>query len=292
MHFKFPYRLSYLPIKFTLVSMERARLPAFLGSALRGIIGKALMQNHDLYDYFYYNRNTTGNRKDLVHPYIISLPLTNKTLYEKGEALTFTIILLGDAIQYANSFIHAVIKMDIYGIGVLRYPFHLVKLTHCVDQRIIWKDGILSEIALRSVPLSYHTIPDVRQVQIHIQTPLRIRRNSELLDDIDFGVIIRNITYRMEMFACRFKGFVDKEEIEHLHSLVLSVHASKKQLVFENMERYSNRTHEKMDFRGLVGDVWFEGDITPFVPWLYAAQILHLGGNTTFGMGQIEVEFL
>lgn len=47
-----------------------------------------------------------------------------------------------------------------------------------------------------------------------------------------------------------------------------------------------------MDFSGLLGNVQFEGNITPFVPWLYAAQILHIGRNTTFGMGKIEVEFI
>lgn len=288
----YPYCLSYLPIDITLEFLEQAKLSTFPGSALRGIIGKTLLQNQEAYDYFYYNRNLAGNRKDLIHPYIITLPTTKKTLYQKGETLTFTIILLGDAIPYASSFIHAVTKMDRYGIGAFRYPFQLVKITHRDDHRIIWKDGFFSEIALQTTPLAYHTIPDVRQVQIHIQTPLRIRRNHQLLHDIDFGVIIRSMTYRMEMFASRFKGFINKEEVAYLHSLVPNVHIKKKQLVFEKMDRYSNRTHEKMEFCGLLGDIWFEGDITPFVPWLYAAQMLHLGGNTTFGMGQIEVEFL
>ena len=58
------------------------------------------------------------------------------------------------------------------------------------------------------------------------------------------------------------------------------------------MERYSNRTNEKMDFGGLMGSMSFHGDLSLFVPWLYAAQILHIGGNTTFGMGRIEVEII
>ena len=47
-----------------------------------------------------------------------------------------------------------------------------------------------------------------------------------------------------------------------------------------------------MDFSGLLGTIEYEGRLTPFVPWLYAAQRLHIGRNTTFGMGKIEVYFI
>ena len=38
--------LNYLPIRITLVSLEKAELPPFLGSALRGVIGQALSLIH------------------------------------------------------------------------------------------------------------------------------------------------------------------------------------------------------------------------------------------------------
>ena len=48
---------------------------------------------------------------------------------------------------------------------------------------------------------------------------------------------------------------------------------------------------EKMDFSGLLGEIEYEGNIDPFVPWLSAARILQIGRNTTFGMGKIETFF-
>ena len=66
----------------------------------------------------------------------------------------------------------------------------------------------------------------------------------------------------------------------------------KEEIKVEHMERYSNRTNGKMDFSGLLGTIEYEGGLTPFVPWLYAAQRLHVGRNTTFGMGKIEVYFI
>jgi hypothetical protein len=66
----------------------------------------------------------------------------------------------------------------------------------------------------------------------------------------------------------------------------------KHELELKTMERYSAKRGEKTDLSGMMGMLAFEGELTPFVPWLYGAQILHIGRNTTFGMGQIDVEFV
>ena len=74
--------------------------------------------------------------------------------------------------------------------------------------------------------------------------------------------------------------------------LSAEVETVREKLHLVHMERYSNRSNGKMDFSGLMGEVEYQGDLTPFVPWLYAAQRLHVGRNTTFGMGRIEVYFI
>ncbi|MEK4372395.1 hypothetical protein [Paenibacillus sp. FSL R5-0473] len=32
-------------------------------------------------------------------------------------------------------------------------------------------------------------------------------------------------------------------------------------------------------------------ELSPFIPWLNAARILHIGRNSTFGCGQIDVVY-
>lgn len=145
---------------------------------------------------------------------------------------------------------------------------------------------------MRKIPLVYKTLDNVESVTIKFLTPLRMRRNNELLTDVDFSSIIRNITYRIKSLTGRYGGWVDTEKMEHIQKLSSKIITTKKDIELVNMERYSNRTNEKMDFGGLMGSMSFHGDLSLFVPWLYAAQILHIGGNTTFGMGRIEVEFI
>ena len=90
----------------------------------------------------------------------------------------------------------------------------------------------------------------------------------------------------------RYGGWTDQEEAGRLLALAEKVRTVHEEIKVERMERYSNRTNAKMDLSGLIGTIEYEGDLTPFVPWVYAAQRLHIGRNTTFGMGKIQVYFI
>ena len=39
----------------------------------------------------------------------------------------------------------------------------------------------------------------------------------------------------------------------------------------------------------MLGTMSAEGDLTAFVPWLLAAELIHIGRNTTFGLGEISL---
>lgn len=286
-----PFFIKYLPLKISLTAIENAVLPAFLGSTVRGAIGQALYADSAAFTYLYNNHALDRSGKDVVNPYIIVPPLIDKTSYQIGEELSIDLILLGNAIDYAPSLIYALQSARKLQLGASRYSFALKKIIHGTNRRIVWQDGLLNKIAIQSITLPYKTLPDVKGVSISLKTPLRIRRNGALIEAVDFLTIIRNITNRMEAIAKRYGGLADNMEIKQVQILASEVAIVQNQLEMKNIKRYSNRLGEKMDFGGLLGSVQFEGNLTPFVPWLYAAQILHIGRNTTFGMGKIEVEF-
>lgn len=282
--------LNYLPMKISLVSLGTAKLPAYLGSTLRGVVGQALHYDSNTYNYLYNNRSLSNGRQDIPNPYLLVLPELNCHEYRPGEELCFNILLIGGATQYAKSLVDALQRKK-FGLGALRYPFVLKKITHDLDQRVIWKDGSFYEAAARSVVLPYRSLPEVNRITIRTRTPLRIRRDGALLETIDFITIIRNITNRLETLVARYGGWVDSREAARIQTLSAQVTLTQSQFELRSIMRYSNRTGEKMDFSGLTGSMQVQGELTPFVPWLYAAQILHIGRNTTFGMGRIEVEF-
>jgi len=55
------------------------------------------------------------------------------------------------------------------------------------------------------------------------------------------------------------------------------------------LPRHSYRQEQWMDFDGVVGWMEWEGDVEPLVPWLHAAEVLHIGQKATFGLGRVQL---
>ena len=45
-----------------------------------------------------------------------------------------------------------------------------------------------------------------------------------------------------------------------------------------------------MEWEGLVGAAVYEGELTPFWPYLVFDQWTHVGSGTTFGLGRYVIE--
>ena len=155
----------------------------------------------------------------------------------------FKILLLGEGVQYARQLVNAIQQIRKLGLGAPRYKFELKKITHSLDQRIIWEKGHFYEIAIRSAALPYHYLPDVSQLHIQMLTPLRIRRNGNLLEELDFTTIIRNIARRMEMITERYGGWCDQLEIGRILELSEDISVIRQKTEILNMERSVSYTH-------------------------------------------------
>lgn len=44
-----------------------------------------------------------------------------------------------------------------------------------------------------------------------------------------------------------------------------------------------------MKLGGIVGEVEYAGDLTPFAPFLAVGEWIHVGKNATFGLGKYTV---
>lgn len=286
---------KYLPLEITLTALKRAQLPSYLGSTLRGVLGQILYQtDQEAYRYLYANGMKAGGQQNSVKPYILEPPelCTGKRIIEEGEKLSFNLLLLGDTTKYSYSIIRALEKIEQYGLGACRYPFRLLQVMHRKEQRLLWREGNYYPMGKQEVGIPDRTLLEVEGAGIRFCTPLRIRRGGKLLTDISFAVLIRNITNRVVALTERYGGWVDQEVVAKLQELSLEIKTVKESLKIEELDRYSNRLQEKMNFSGLLGEMEFAGDLTPFVPWLYVAEILHIGRNTTFGMGKVQVYFI
>ncbi len=291
------FEISYCPLRVSLNALERAELPPYLGSTLRGALGQALLQTDKEACAFLY-RNSEKEDMDagkvVAKPYMIIPPEIQRpqTVIEQGEKLNFELLLFGSAEESVSAVVSALEQLYRFGLGARRYRFDLSEIINSQTQRIIWRKGKYFKEAVTAAEIQGEELQNVTGVVIKICTPLRIRHGGRLVKKILFQTLIRNITNRIMELTERYGGWIDQEEADRLLVLAEKVSTVHEEIKVERMERYSNRTNGKMDFSGLIGTIEYEGDLTPFVPWMYAAQKLHIGRNTTFGMGKIQVYFI
>jgi len=61
---------------------------------------------------------------------------------------------------------------------------------------------------------------------------------------------------------------------------------------WQSMERISNRQQARIKTGGLVGSITYTGELQPFIPFLRAGELLHVGKSTTFGFGGYSLKYL
>ncbi|RAI89595.1 uncharacterized protein DUF2276 [Paenibacillus pabuli] len=284
------FSLEHLPLLIRLKTKETTSLPAFLGSTLHGVVGWALAhQSPKTYAYVFENRRMGGAAQDIVNPYIIEPPRP-KSIYFEGDLLCFRLILLGDAIRYAEHIVSAIAQVPSFGIGAERKRFELMDILQGDQYGSIWKSERMNMQAASPENISVFTQQDqALWCSLQFLTPVRIRRGGALVQDIDVPTIIRSITRRVRTLTERYGGYINEDVATRACELASGIGLGSSALYLNQMNRYSNRKKESVDWSGMLGALTFEGELTPLTPWLNVARVLHIGRNSTFGCGQIEV---
>ena len=133
----------------------------------------------------------------------------------------------------------------------------------------------------------------VTRCQIELLTPLRVKQDGRLQDQISFDLLIRAIIRRWQLL-CKYYSAEDYKSIEtsEILSLAKNIPSGTLNLRWEEKERYSRRQGQRMIMGGMVGIMECEGNLEPFLPWLLLGQDLHIGKNASFGLGKYTVKFV
>ena len=119
-------------------------------------------------------------------------------------------------------------------------------------------------------------------VKLDFLTPLRIKSNNTIAkSDIDFIQILSSINKRY--YDIKEQEY-QKLNISKEYKIIFS-HLTYKQLI-----RQSNRQKRKMDLGGLMGDIIINNIDKKSYELLKLGEIIGVGKNTVFGLGNIKVE--
>ncbi|MGM0578214.1 MAG: CRISPR system precrRNA processing endoribonuclease RAMP protein Cas6 [Myxococcota bacterium] len=170
-------------------------------------------------------------------------------------------------------------------------------LAHVADLPLGRDEGrvVLDDVAVeptQGLPVS-DGAPGQGRLRVDLLTPTELYRSGrkELVTDLDFPELVRHARRRLELLAAMY-GSTDGASMPDwpvLQDLAGSVRVTRSDLRPHAWKRHSLERDATVPMRGLLGRIDFEGPVGPFLPLLRAAQTVHLGKSTSFGLGRFRL---
>ena len=293
------------------------QLPDYAGSALRGAMGHALraaacvtkmpdcggcaMVSTCPYAVIFESRPPQDGHalqkfSHVPHPYVIEPPPWGQRTYAPGESLSFHLVLAGRALAHLPLLLWAIGRAFAKGIGAGDGRATLKRVVHVGTSDTLVLAG--PKAALQPHNMAQPPLPAAwseagKSVQLRFDTPLRLQKNGRPLraDELSARDLLMHLVRRVALIH-EFHGpepmALDFSALAQQASLV----EGHKQLRWLDWSRYSSRQQQKMSLGGVVGRWTLHGDLRAFLPFLHLGQWLHVGKETTFGLGGYQVEHL
>lgn len=307
---------------FTCRMKTHAVLPQYKGSTFRGVFGHALkrivcplkrmeecgtcvLKRRCVYAVVFETPVAVtlpeGARiSEPPHPFVIEPPLTPVRHFEPGDRLECGMVLFGEAVQHLPYFVYAFEQMGDMGMGKRVQG----KRARFVLESV--RDGEQKIYSAEDRTLHRHLAPQClnlpafaagktphrsTRLSITIETPLRLKFNSRLKADLPFHVLVRAMLRRLSSLYSVWDGGEPDLDYRGLISRAEKIRTSENHLRWWDWRRYSNRQERKMFMGGMAGRVTYEGDLEEYLPLIRFSEKVHLGKNTSFGLGKLKAEF-
>lgn len=318
---------TLLPDKFKLAqyrlylqALDDLHLAPFKGSALRGGFGYtskrlACLQpsacdkrcqrgNACSYGYIFETRppqNSEALRKinEIPRPFVIG-STDPRTFIAAGELLTFELTLVGRGIDHLPHFIGVFRELGKTGLGRGRGKYHLVKVDaitpfasqnaesiyHSKDERLRTTDLDVTGLSVKDYAA---TLPG-DQITLSFLAPTRLKRKGKwMFDGPPFDVLIRTLLSRISSLSYFHCGEEMQADFRDLVDRAAKVTIASSDTHWEDWERFSGRQKQRIKMGGLMGQVTYQGDLTPYLSLLALGELVHVGKGTVFGNGQYQI---
>ena len=222
------------------------------------------------------------------HPYVIEPPEEQQTHYQKGSLLQYHILLVGDSISLLPLFIAAFMRVGKNGLGRNRHRFilHRVEQEYGGENILLWQGGDNLLQPPLPIEIGEQEAVETERITLILHTPARLVDKGRLDDSPDFSVFMRAVFRRLDSLGqIHGKGGLELNFQDYINK-ANNIQLVKSDCSWFDWERYSSRQSAYMKLGGLIGKLTYGGDLSKFIPYLKMGQILHVGKNTSFGLGR------
>lgn len=296
--------IKVLTLRATFECQEEGRLPSYLGSTIRGILGhcirdfccncptvkcfRCVQKESCLYVKCFSN---TGGEAGAVNPYVLYVHGEGRERWKKGDLCVFDLTLLGAGTENAGIYLDALQAAEQKGWGAARLTFRLMQVKDAGSDKVIYAGGKSWIRNLSPGPLQV-TERNASYASLFFDTPLRIVSGDKLFDRLPFEMLIQFLIRRISLLTKAYTDFKlkwDEEELLRQAREVRTLNEYWREVPFS---RYSmNQEDGKLKLPSKTGWVLYEGDLSRFVPILEVGKYLRVGKGATIGFGHYEVSY-
>jgi len=299
-----PKNFRLVKCDFSLNLEKETILSSFLGSTLRGGFGSVfrrivcitketyckncILKDKCVYSYLFESPGENTRYTYIPHPFVIESPFF---IERPVHSLCFNLILFGNAIDYLPYFIYTFEELGNIGIGKDRQKYKIKEVT---SKGSLVYDGETKILQNSPAPIMGDEIEaeidsyknSVHQLTLDFITPVRIKEKGRFTDRLDFAILFKNLTRRISLLSKYHCG----EEWNAGEKVPSDIKTKASNLFWRDLERYSSRQGMRMKLGGVMGEITFEGNLSPYLPLLRLGEYTHIGKATAFGLGKYEIK--
>ena len=309
--------------RFTYIVQEQLRMPRFKGNVFRGRFGYILRhitcvgttpecetrcQFPERCVYSKCFETPVPDDSPMLrgqpfapHPFILEPPRTGKSDFAPGDTFSCNLTLIGDTINLLPWMVFTFDQIGKRRIGLQgeRGQCQLEKveslpgrgndqpqIIFTAETEMLTDDGLI--LQLDDVMQAAPHVTD--SVELAFLTPTSIKVDGKWTSKLTFEHLIRNLLRRIRFLSYFHCGEDLGTEVD-AHGLIAAAqsvsHTSRLQWLRGG--RYSHRAEARVPMDGFMGTIRFEGDVTPFLPFISLGEYLHIGHHTAFGFGQYHI---
>jgi hypothetical protein len=316
-----PARFNLAHYRLTLEALEDLHLPPFKGSALRGGFGHtfkrlACMEPHRCdtqcrrgngcaYGYIFETAPPTSsevlsNLSEVPRPFIIAPADDRREVIQAGQRLNFGLTLIGQGIHHLPYFLVVFKEMGATGLGKNRGKYQLLTVDgaspyggrrytpiYQAPAETIQAD----DVSIDGAVINQHAGSlGATEITLEFVTPTRIKHQDRWVwEGPPFAVLVRSLLGRVSSLSYFHCGAEWKTDYRGVVDQAAEVSITRSETHWEDWSRFSTRQKQRIEMGGLVGQVTYSGNLTPYLPLLAAGELVHVGKGTVFGNGQYHI---
>ncbi|MCC7106762.1 MAG: CRISPR system precrRNA processing endoribonuclease RAMP protein Cas6 [Chloroflexi bacterium] len=248
-------------------------------------------------------RNVRG--QDIPRPYVLQAPSATARPYAVGETFEFGLATFGRALGHFPYALLGVQEMGRRGIGAGRSGGFRLAEVWAEDplggrQERLYRAG---EAAVRApaLPIGAEQVQAEaeaitaaggdRRLRLDFLSHTRLIAARQLVkpETFDFQVLFARLVERLQALCAHYGDGAESFEAAARLGAAADVRIVERRLVWQELFRASGRHERMLPMSGLLGSVWLEGDLRPFLPWLVWGSLTQVGKDATMGNGQYRL---